>query len=1083
VEKAITAGRENEMKLNQAHHRKPQAVVVNDDVTQLNVYSGLLKKEGLEVQVYDSAKKALEAFIRGEPPDLIVTDLYMPVIDGWRFCRLLRSPEYAAFNQVPILVVSATFSGEETQRITADLGANAFLPAPINAAQFIETVCALLKNETLRYLPRVLIVEDSRTISIILKKAFEAHGYHVETALTGQEAIQKFEDAAYDIAVLDYHLPDIMGDQLLLDFKKRHSAGVFIMITSDPRPELAISWMKQGAAAYARKPFEPDYLVELCEKARRERALLRVEDLLEERTRELREKEERFRTTLENVDDLVYGTDHKGVFTYVSPNVERITGFRQEEIIGRAFTDFVYPEDIQEVERQFSLALDGEVAAIECRFVTKTSETIWVKTRTRLMSANGKGKAFQGVLVDITDHKRAGKLLAARLRLLQYAADHSVEELLQQMLDEMGLLTDSPIGFYHYLNTDQRTIILQAWSTRTIKEFCRAEGKGSHYDLDAAGVWVDCVRERRPVVHNNYSALAHRKGLPEGHPQVIRELVVPIFRNDLIVAILGVGNKPADYTDRDLQVVSQFADLAWDIAERKQADDALRDSEERFRTAFENASVGMAIVSFDGIYQQANQAMALMIGYRPADLIGKPVADFTHPEELGRRSHFISDLIEGKILSGEQERRFLHRNGAAVWTRIWATVQRDHGGKPLHFISLIQDITTAKAAEEDKKKIESQLLQAQKMEAIGALAGGIAHDFNNILSAIIGNTELAMLDEGSDLDYLKESLRAANRAKDLVKQILSFSRQTDEEKMPVHVGMIAKEVAKFLRASIPTTIDIQCRVVGKSGTVQANSVELHQILMNLCTNAVHAIGQQPGVIEIEVQGVEITSSERSRFPDIDSGPYVKLSVRDTGQGIPHEIQERIFDPYFTTKEKGVGTGLGLAVVHGIIQKSGGAIDVESEPGKGSTFHIYLPRADLITPCQAEQPGLPIGGSECILFVDDEKVLVDVGERILKRLGYDVVARTSPIEALELFKAKPNGFDLVITDQTMPGMTGDAFAKELIKINPEIPVILCTGYSQLIDQERAQEKGIKAFVMKPILINEMDAAIRKVLRKE
>ena len=529
--------------------------------------------------------------------------------------------------------------------------------------------------------------------------------------------------------------------------------------------------------------------------------------------------------------------------------------------------------------------------------------------------------------------------------------------------------------------------------------------------------------------------------------------------------------------------VQYFEGSIKDITERKLSDEALKNSEARFRTAFENASVGITLVDLQGTYMEVNSALARMIGYNPEEIIGKAVADFTHPDDLGLRTRFLSDLLEDRISSGEQERRFVHRDGSTVWTLVWASLQRDQNGQPLYFISIVQNLTARKKADEEKKQLETQLLQAQKMEAIGALAGGIAHDFNNILSAIIGYTELSMLSEGAPVDYLQEALKASNRAKDLVKQILAFSRQTDEERRPVQVEMVVKEVKKFLRASIPSTIDIKYQIDGKTGSVLANSVELHQILMNLCTNAVHAIGDQAGSVEIEVKGVEISRKDRISFPDLDLGRYVKLSVKDTGQGIPLEMQERIFDPYFTTKEKGVGTGLGLAVVHGIVKKSNGTIRVESEPTKGATFHIYLPQIELATEAPANQALLPKCGSGKILFVDDEKMLADIGEKILKRLGYDVCSRTSPIEALELFKSKPNYFDLVISDQTMPGMTGDALAKELMKINPGIPVILCTGYSQLINQQRAVENGIKALVMKPILINDMADAIRKVLNTE
>jgi CheY-like chemotaxis protein/anti-sigma regulatory factor (Ser/Thr protein kinase) len=253
--------------------------------------------------------------------------------------------------------------------------------------------------------------------------------------------------------------------------------------------------------------------------------------------------------------------------------------------------------------------------------------------------------------------------------------------------------------------------------------------------------------------------------------------------------------------------------------------------------------------------------------------------------------------------------------------------------------------------------------------------------------------------------------------------------------------------------------------------------------MNLCTNAQHAIGEQTGLLEVAVHNTEIDLTQKNDLIDLKVGSYVRISVKDTGYGMTTDVIHKIFDPYFTTKEKGVGTGLGLAVVHGIVKKYEGTIKVESEPGKGTTFHIYLPKVDCASPNNAEKPKTLMKGSERILFVDDEIMLVDVGQQILKRLGYEVVSRTSPIEALELFKAKPDHFDLVITDKTMPGMTGDALAKELLSIRRNLPVILCTGYSQIIDQKRAKQLGIRAFVMKPILINEISAAIRKALSKE
>ncbi|MBW2169460.1 MAG: response regulator, partial [Deltaproteobacteria bacterium] len=382
------------------------------------------------------------------------------------------------------------------------------------------------------------------------------------------------------------------------------------------------------------------------------------------------------------------------------------------------------------------------------------------------------------------------------------------------------------------------------------------------------------------------------------------------------------------------------------------------------------------------------------------------------------------------------------------------------------------------------RKLEAQLQQAQKMEAIGTLAGGIAHDFNNILAAIIGYTEIASLQVAEDdkaKESLKEVLKSGRRAADLVKQILAFSRKGEQERIPVQIGLIVKEALKLLRASLPTTIEIHQNIESDTGIVEADPTQIHQILMNLCTNAGHAMREEGGILEVTLTNVDIDARTIRQYPDMSPGPYLRLSVSDTGEGMTPEILGRIFDPYFTTKEVGEGTGLGLAVVHGIIKDHGGAITVYSEPGKGTTFHVYLPVIEKAAEPEKETLKPLPTGHERILFIDDEPGLVEIGRVMLGELGYDVVVRTSSIEALELFRIKPDEFELVITDMTMPKMTGDKLAKELMQIRPDIPIILCTGFSKRITEEKAKEIGIKAFVMKPLVMRDLANTVRKALR--
>ena len=395
-------------------------------------------------------------------------------------------------------------------------------------------------------------------------------------------------------------------------------------------------------------------------------------------------------------------------------------------------------------------------------------------------------------------------------------------------------------------------------------------------------------------------------------------------------------------------------------------------------------------------------------------------------------------------------------------------------------ISVLIDITDFKKLQEENLKLEAQLQQSQKMEAIGTLAGGIAHDFNNILSAVIGYTDIALIDIKPDTSLygnLQEVLRAGNRAKDLVKQILTFSRQTEHELKPFQANIIVKEALKFLRASLPATIELQQNIQSDS-LLLGDPTQLHQVLMNLCTNASHAMQEEGGLMEIRLVNEELVSP--LKHYDLKPGKYVKLTVRDTGHGMTPDILEKIFDPFYTTKDVGEGTGMGLSVVHGIVVSHGGAIFASSEPGKGSIFNVYFPAIEKrLDPEAAMEDPLP-NGTEHILFVDDEKVLVEIGEQMLEKLGFKVDTRTCPYEALEAFKANPDKYDMVITDMTMPKLTGENLAHEILLTRSDIPIIICTGFSNMMNSEKANAMGIKGFLTKPLTMSDLSKNIRNIL---
>lgn len=397
---------------------------------------------------------------------------------------------------------------------------------------------------------------------------------------------------------------------------------------------------------------------------------------------------------------------------------------------------------------------------------------------------------------------------------------------------------------------------------------------------------------------------------------------------------------------------------------------------------------------------------------------------------------------------------------------------------------LRQEMEERKRAVNHQTKLEQQIHQMQKLEALGTLAGGIAHDLNNILMPIVVNTELALLntEKGSlASQYLTQACEAADRGKELVNQIITFSQKQEIERKCVKISRVIEESIKFLRSTLPKTIDIRANIENDSSMALVNTTQIHQVLINLCTNAADAMREKGGVLEVGLAEIEVDAKATVLLADLNPGPYLKITVRDSGRGMDKKIMERIFDPFFTTKQPGEGTGMGLAVVHGIIKSHGGAISVKSELGKGSTFDVFLPRykGEFRQETVASTP-IP-RGTERILLVDDDKSLLQSVQHMLKRLGYKVISKKSSKLALNIFRTQPDKFDLVITDMTMPSMTGVELAKELLSIRPDIPIILSTGFSDMITKEGAEAAGIRELIMKPINTRNMAETIRRVLK--
>ena len=550
----------------------------------------------------------------------------------------------------------------------------------------------------------------------------------------------------------------------------------------------------------------------------------------------------------------------------------------------------------------------------------------------------------------------------------------------------------------------------------------------------------------------------------------------------MLALILENRQQACLLSDKNLRLETAVKERTDDLmaANRKlQREIIERERAEKMLNKFFSLSLDLlSIANMKGKFIYINPAFEKILGYDNSEFLAKPYIEFVHPADKAATIIAVNTLIANKPIINF-ENRYRTADGEYKWLS-WNSIPDSAAGV---IYSVTRDITNNKLAEKEKEKLEFQLKQAQKMETIGTLSGGIAHNFNNILGIILGNAELAVDDvpEWNPAYYnLKEIKSASLRAKDIVQQLLSLSRKSEEKKELIQVHPIIEKSMRFLRESIPSTIDIVTNIIDEPVYLWADPGQIHQILLNLCTNAMHSMEDEGGILGLTVDIAALDTNAAASYHGLSRGRYVRLTVSDTGNGIRPEIRERIFDPYFTTKEFGKGTGMGLSIVQGIVKNHDGAISVDSQPYEGTTIKVMIPlakekrRAD-----DTEFDEIPTG-NERILLVDDEASILHIGQKILRRLGYQVEIQISPLDALASFKSAADRFDLVITDMTMPGMTGTQLVRELKNIRSNIPIIVCTGFSRHISEKKAVDMGIQGYIMKPIERKKAATEIRKIL---
>ncbi|MGA3118148.1 MAG: PAS domain S-box protein [Syntrophobacteraceae bacterium] len=755
----------------------------------------------------------------------------------------------------------------------------------------------------------------------------------------------------------------------------------------------------------------------------------------------LEESEEKFRNLFNNAGVAMFRTMLDGSeILDINEKFLEIAGRTRAETQGTpSLTFWADPKERDAMVRR--LVAKGRVSELEFKMLNKQGEVRDCITSLVLYREQG---IVEGAIVDITERKQAEDSLRQ--------SEEQFRTLVESAPDAIFIQVE---GRFAYLND----VAARLYGAASVKELLsHAIVERIHPDHRAK------VLERIRLINEE------RKPAPLTELKHVKLDGTTVYVESHSVPIRYQKSKGALVFVRD-------------ITERKKTEESLLLSEERYSRLFEDAVLGIFRSTPDGKLINVNPAYARMFGFDSPEEAKRQVNDVAVDlyVDPARRNEIVRMILDADGLI-HSENLYRRKDGSIFTADLHVWTVHDTEGKLLYLEGFVEDISERKRAEEEKERLEAELRQAQKLEAIGTLAGGIAHDFNNILQPMMGYTEMALneLSPSSPLrDDLEQVLSSSLRAKELIRQILAISRSAPEQqRIPSDISSIIKEVLKLLRSSLPTSIEIRQNI--RSGVALADPTQIHQVLMNLCTNAAHALDDN-GILEVRLSPVNLSETDLADqlIVDLKPGPYLRLTVSDTGCGMDAGTMERIFDPYFTTKEVGKGSGLGLAVVNGIVNRHEGAITVRSEPGKGTTFSVYIPRVDVQSEVTMKVDDLLPQGPERILFVDDEPAVMKMVTRLLEPLGYKVTHQTDSVSALQVFRSNPDEFDLVITDYAMPILTGMDLAKEVRRIRPDMPIMLCTGFSEKITSDSVKKLGME-LLMKPYSMREFSEVVRKIL---
>ncbi|MCF7804744.1 MAG: response regulator [Candidatus Marinimicrobia bacterium] len=959
---------------------------------------------------------------------------------------------------------------------------------------------------------KILIVEDEYIVAMDIRSRLKSLGYEVVgTVASGEEAVETAVGSRPDLVLMDIMLDGEMDGIMAAEQIQQQSGIPIVFLTAYSEQDTLQRAKNTEPYGYILKPFQERELHANIEIALHKYRL----------EQKVREQEERLKLAIEGVGggiwDIEFNSNDYYDFQqhniFISDEIKEILHYSLSSTpnsLAEVF-QYLHSEDLDRLLSNFDKHLKSrtELLTSEFRVIRNGEELGWFSINARShRNKDGDIDRLTGVVWDVTERQEAGLRLERVNRLLR--AIRNVNQLIVRednpkrliefscdtMVETMGFAAAWLVLFEPITVTDDHQIALTS-DLLSVKEYAQRnvdEGFTEFLKEIEQGVLFPCtsgcLTSPNLTVITEKSEICERCPIHKTHPDG-DVMGARIGYGDTVYGVLSVvlsEEYQDDPEEQDLfrEMASDIGFAMYDIQLEKQhqaAIDRAEQAREQLEFVTDNLPIMLAYVNSSGEFVLANQNCEILFGLSKGELVGK------RPSALGENR--LSDKFSSafrKVSAGETvEIKDVVQTQTGGVRHLQISFIPEPGETGGYFI-LGQDITERVEMEKERKRLQDQLMQSQKMEALGTLAGGIAHDFNNILTPLIGFTELSIRqisEESEVFENLQHVLASGHRAKDLVQQILTFGQRSEHTHKPLDMRDVLGETINLVRASLPATIRIDTEIPDESGMVMGDQTQIHQIIMNLCTNAKHAMREKGGILSVELQQVTLDDSNFEHVPELLPGEYLELSVSDTGTGMPESVRNRVFEPYFTTKSKGEGSGLGLSVAHGIVREHGGHIEVSSKLDKGSTFRIYLPLVskESTTDHGGDQTDEIPRGTGSILIIDDEPYVVDWQKQALELLGYSITGMTDPAKALQTFREAPDRFDLVISDVTMPGMTGDILAEKIKSIRPDIPLILSTGYSEKVNFSNATDYFADKYLMKPVDWKQLALVVKDLITKD